>query len=563
MRKCAACVMLLVVAVAARCTAGEEQTEFQKFLHVYAHGRWAVGNWLIEGGETVLRVRSQGSIRAMAFGPGRAELAYCSADEAGRSHLWVVPIDLSAEQVERGEIDPRSRLLWTAPENVSLEGPVRWPPHGGQILARAVTGDHSDLVCVDYVSGEAEMLTGGANVLDAVWDPRGGRVAYVTVSDEGWAIWVQSVPPGQPELIGQGGFDLRWSLDGDVTWLRPDSDRSWTELLWRPGMAEPQQTGQRPPRLADAEWSPDGTLCAVLEPIGEEGERQLVLYPARSASGEIIPTPGAHPKQLLGWSPDSNLVMLLARDDHVLIASVRPAAPQLIRVMKTEEAGSWRIDDLKSRVSLPHTWTTGWSMIDPEAGRPAWSSDSELLAYVCVDADALRKRFSSGGWTWAPSQPSLVVASFAREYKRPSALTGNPEVEEVVGNIRNVGLAIQMYLADNGDMFPLVTDSEGLIRVLDTYVKTQTIYMRPGTEDEIVIRYVGPSGLHLAEVPRVDRVPVAIVDYHPDFYAIAYADGHVEHYERRDEHAQKIDDWWTEFDERRSVNPQALPPPFE
>jgi hypothetical protein len=524
MRKCVACLMMLVLAVAAQCTAGEEQTEFQKFLHVYAHGRWAVGNWLIEGGENVLRVRSQGSIRAMAFGPGRAELAYCSADEFGRSHLWVVPIDLSPEAIERREIDARSRLLWTAPEGVSLEGPVRWPPHGAKVLARAVTGDHSDLVCVDYVSGQAEMLTGGANVLDAVWDPRGRQVAYVTASDGRRAVWVQSVPPGEAELIGRGGFDLRWSLDGDVTWLRPDSDRSWTELLWQPGMAEPEQMGQRPPRQADAQWSPDGSLCAVLEPIGEEDERQLVLYPARSASGEIIPTPEAHPKQLLGWSPDSNLVLLLAGDNHLLIASAHSAAPQLIRVMKTEEAGSGWIEELTSRVSLPHTYTTGWSMIDPEAGRPAWSSDSELLAYVCVDADALRKRFPSTGWTWAPRQPSLIVASFAREYKRPSALTGNPEVEEVVGNIRNVGLAIQMYLADNGDTFPLVTDSEGLMRVLDTYVKSQTIFMRPGTEDDIVVRYVVPPGLYWGDLGGVDRMPVAIVDYHPDFFAIAYGD---------------------------------------
>jgi prepilin-type processing-associated H-X9-DG protein len=102
---------------------------------------------------------------------------------------------------------------------------------------------------------------------------------------------------------------------------------------------------------------------------------------------------------------------------------------------------------------------------------------------------------------------------------------------------------------------------------LDEYVKTHSIFMRPGAEDEIVVRYVGPPGVHLADLDPedvgVNRVPVAIVDYHPDFYAIAFGDGHVEHYERRDEHAQKIADWWTEFDERRSVNPEALPPPFE
>ncbi len=559
MRKCVACVMMLVLAAAARCTAGEERTEFQQFLHLYAHGRWAVGNWLIEGGENVLRVRSQGSVGAMAFGPGRAELAYCSEDESGRSHLWVVPIDLSSEPIERGEIDARSRLLWTAPEDVSLEGPVRWAPNGVKILVRAVTEDNGDLVSIDYVSGQAEILTDGANVLDAVWSPGGSQVAYVTVSDGRRAVWVQSVPAGEPEYIGRGGFDLRWSLDGDLTWLRPDSDRSWTEFLWRPGLAEPEEMGPRPARQADAQWSPDGTLCAVLEPMGEEDERQLVLYPARSASGETIPTPEAHAKQLLGWSPDSDLLLLLTGDNHLLVATAHPAAPQLMQVMKTEEAGSWALDHLTSRVSLLHTSTMAWPMIVPDAGGPAWSSDGELLAYVCVDADVLRKRFPDTGWTWSPPRPSLSVASFAREYKKPSALTGNPEVEEVVSNIRNVGLAIQMYLADHGDTFPPVSDSEGLIRVLDTYVKSQTIYMRPGTEDDIVVRYVVPPGIYWGNLGQgevgVDRMPVAVVDYHPDFFAIAYGDGHVEYFERRDEHAQKIDDWWTEFDERRSVGP--------
>jgi prepilin-type processing-associated H-X9-DG protein len=183
------------------------------------------------------------------------------------------------------------------------------------------------------------------------------------------------------------------------------------------------------------------------------------------------------------------------------------------------------LEAIEARASL-----VGWGMIDPGAGRPAWASGSELLAYVCASEDTMRSAYPRLG-AGVPFG-RLVVEGVKRTYVKPSKLTGNPEVEQVVENARNIALALQMYMVDHGDVFPLAEDVQELMQALTEYVRSRSVFMRPGTEDEVVVEYLAQPGIRYAEIAEPAEVEVATIDYHRDFSVVAYADGHVRLFEK-------------------------------
>ena len=62
--------------------------------------------------------------------------------------------------------------------------------------------------------------------------------------------------------------------------------------------------------------------------------------------------------------------------------------------------------------------------------------------------------------------------------------------------------------------------------------------------------------LHLSsdgfgQLGRARVVDLVGVDYHPDFFVIAYGDGHVTMFEKEGEYWEMWEGWWREFWERR------------
>jgi hypothetical protein len=89
--------------------------------------------------------------------------------------------------------------------------------------------------------------------------------------------------------------------------------------------------------------------------------------------------------------------------------------------------------------------------------------------------------------------------------------------------------------------------------VLDEYVRDQSVFMRPGSDSEVVFEYLVPAGLRLVEVRDPRAMPVAVLDYHRDFYVIAYGDGHAELFEgKADDYTETWEAWWREFEEERA-----------
>ena len=508
----------------------------------YGNSKLVTGEWAFNFAtyqEPILVLADEGPITGFAFGPGRAEVAYCApVGQQGRWGLWVVATSFPPPQARGYPFTKRSatrRLLWTAPEGARLRGPVWWAPDGSRIAVRADTEESSDVVAVDYGSGQPMWLCRNMPVIDLVSDPRAKRIAYVTEEDTGRVVWLQTVPPGEARRLGEGGFNLRWSLDGgSLRWLRPSSEETWVERTWDADTGEVSEANPHPARAGGAMWSPDGRFCATLEPSAEsEGER-VVIYPTSGTVGERVPLPYVQPKRLLGWSPDSRLLLVLGESDFPVAVAPRPIAE-----------GIRPIAELRRGYSSERASIAG-PPIDPQAGSPSWSSGCDLLAYVVAEpsdsARQLRKTEYPHG--------CLVAAPISREHLEPTT-RAKEEPDRVVYNMKNVALGFQMYLADNNDVFLPTGDSEEAWWILDPYMYSRSVFMRPGTEDEMVVQYLVPPGVRLVEVQDPFSMPIAVVDYHPDFYVIAYGDGHVKMFEKEGAYWEKWEAWWREFEEKR------------
>jgi len=99
------------------------------------------------------------------------------------------------------------------------------------------------------------------------------------------------------------------------------------------------------------------------------------------------------------------------------------------------------------------------------------------------------------------------------------------EALEVLSNMRQIGLAVHMFLAEHDEVLPGTNEIEKLRDILRDYVRSQSVFMRPGT-DEVVVEFKFEPGTKATSVERPSESVLAVVDYHPDWRALAYLDGH-------------------------------------
>ena len=483
------------------------------------------GGWRYQFlGRGVIRVLDDRvGISGFAFAAGREEVAYCRPVEpGGRSGIWAVSTAACPEwtggDTLRGDGKrDAARLLWAAPEGVKLHGPVRWTPDGSKIAVLASRDGGRDLVAVDYATGAPAWLSEGACVVDAAWDWQARHIAYVTEDAAGRRVWLQTMPPTRVKRLGEGGYDLRWSFDGKrLRWLRPESKTRWVEMVWDADAEQIREGNPRQGRWKETVWSPDGMWCAAVENVG--GKRKLVIYPSRAAQGEVIELTNVSLRRVLCWSPDSRVVVVLGDDVNRPIAvGPRPASRGALSAMGL----STDAEPLALRACL-----AAYPM-NPDAGAPAWASGSDMLAYVAAARDSLPK-----GRNWDIPFGSLVVADIGRDNLVGEASV-RAETRRVMGNMKNIALALQMFADDNDGLLPAAEDGVELRRILRAYLPTeQDCFARPGAPDEVVVEYLAEPGLRLADVRNPGVTAVALADYHPDFYVVAYADGHVRSFER-------------------------------
>ena len=143
-----------------------------------------------------------------------------------------------------------------------------------------------------------------------------------------------------------------------------------------------------------------------------------------------------------------------------------------------------------------------------------------VLAAGALGAVQLRAvASSSGGGGGGGGEP-------VRALDIPPAI--GAEALQVDHNMKEIALAVQMYLVDNDYRFPPASTTEELMDVLANYVVTPRVFMRPGTEDEVVVEYTVDPGVRLDSLERPAETIIATAAYRPEFTVDAFADGHVE-----------------------------------
>jgi Tol biopolymer transport system component len=533
--------MALLLKIGAALGQGEER--------FYTRGVAMVSGGWVYGSRPLGVLTPKGlQVTGYAFGPGRAEVAFCGRS-GDRWALWKADVsgigearqarqqriaelydldwmtlgrarvkEVSAEvhalesvPYDRSRTPPRR--LWAAPEGVALRGPIWWAPDGTTVLLRAVRDGAADLVAVDDVTGRATWLTQGRTVVDVGWSATSRRLAYVTEERGVRTVWVRDA--GASRALGPGGYDLRWSPDSNsLRWLAPSPDEAWVEMEWEAATGSVQQVGTKPARPEGARWSPDGRWCAAVT------QGKLLLWPAASSRGETVPFADIVPQRVLGWSPDSNLLLLLGDSDHVLVVAVSPPA-----------SGTYIVDrtDVQARVlelaPVRVAWSSGFTL-SPDADDPSWSSNGGLLAY------AARSEAEPEGGPEVPLEGELFVVQFDRQYVEVvPELT--PEVERIVvlQNVKHVALAMQMYLTDY-DVSPPVDEQQRVMGILEEYVGNRNVFMRPGKPEEMVVQWKFHPGQPTSTIDDPTTEIAAIIDYSPEFYAVGYMDGHARLFEK-------------------------------
>jgi len=502
----------------------------------------------------------QPPITGFAFGPGRLEVAYCAPTaEAGRWGLWVVNAQTAKTENEqdlplyRTPLAP-PRLVWTAPEDATLRGPIWWAPNGAQLAVRAFTGEHCTLLSVDYVRGETAKL-GEGEITAAAWSPDGKRIAYVKESREGSAVWLQSFPPAEQRRLGAGRLDLRWSTDGNALyWIAPQAGETWVQQTWEIGAEAPQQVGHVPARPEGTVWSPDGRLCAAV--VGEAGAKHLVIYSARTTTGETVVLDGAHPQRVLSWTPDSHIVAVLADRNLPVAVAVTPesALPASVtRVLKHEKLSYGTV---RAAMAGPP--------LAPEAGPPSWSANGEMVAYVYSRGEGELSEFAR--WYVAGGEPShaervtkqlgehlpqasaaLIAVGLARQVVSWETMEEAAQSEEhpgggaaervrikVLSNVKNIVIALNMYLVDY-QTFPDIQSVDDLRQALGRYLKDQSVFMLPDT-DQPVVEYLLPPGVRPEDIEDFAMTPMVVVRVLPDWDIVGFADGHAKMYRKGEDY---------------------------
>jgi Tol biopolymer transport system component len=197
----------------------------------------------------------------------------------------------------------------------------RWSPDGSLIafLSNRDYNEWRDIWTIDPVSGAYQQVT--SNGVDYFsWSPDGTRLAYA--NDEG--VWVVSLDGSAPELIA--------------------------EDVWAP------------------EWSPDGSILAVIGPVVEMETTSYVEPSLISMDrSEYIPVPwwpGNFPNGSMEWAPDNLTLVLAAYGGHLRSGGVR--------TLEIVDEESRYVDKLSLLPELSNL----------SAFTPCWSPDGEWIAFA-------------------------------------------------------------------------------------------------------------------------------------------------------------------------------------
>ena len=95
------------------------------------------------------------------------------------------------------------------------------------------------------------------------------------------------------------------------------------------------------------------------------------------------------------------------------------------------------------------------------------------------------------------------------------------DLRALEGEMKNLALAVLMYLQDSKGVFPPTDDIREIQSILGPYLASEEVFARE-------LRWVMPAGLRSGSIEAPARTPVVILEVNAKTEIVAYADGHVE-----------------------------------
>ena len=108
------------------------------------------------------------------------------------------------------------------------------------------------------------------------------------------------------------------------------------------------------------------------------------------------------------------------------------------------------------------------------------------------------------------------------------------DLRALEGEMKNLALAVLMYLQDSKGVFPPTDDIREIRSILKPYLASEEVF-------EHDLRWVMPAGLRVGTIEDPARTPLVILEVNAKTEIVAYADGHVETQPRAAEGERIID----------------------
>ncbi len=430
----------------------------------------------------------EGYIFQPAFSPKDSNLIAFISSQKGEDTLTLLDLSRSKKQGKSLFSSTQSRVF----PNRSFG--IRWSPRGDYLLflanSRQAPPSLTPMGAIWLLaipSGKARAISEGENLFSPAFSPDGSLIAALQGTPRLSSLWIYHVEnrKWEQKLEGLIANCLSWAKDGQTIYLAGE------EGIYEVNLNKPKPDVNffpLPKRIISLHTLTEGILVAS------------VLAPSAQLSPDLLPVSGAD-IEVIGLSGKEHKEVPLTKNGASYLPELSPKG-MLLYVRNTP-----LLDDeglMKGVVSS--IWEAGrQELLVPYCdgdSRPSISPDGRLLAFVKEGKLCL-----------------VNIEKYSAYYEGLEETPENRELAEKVNWMKQIGIAILMYVQDYDENWPL---AENLTEGLGPYLKNDTILSV--LFDPHFHYHSLPPLIHLQ---HPSQTVLASWEVSPGLWINLYADGHV------------------------------------